>query len=121
VNARHFTPGWTSDEDKEEQRQFESLRSRWPARLLPALGFVSVFDDAGSAEVLSEVSPAGDPAFWIDRASWENSILSQQLKISQGGVWLLVDAAGVLRAWSFSLAELSRQVDRLLAPKRRAI
>ncbi len=121
VNARMFTPGWVGEHEKQAQVHFAALRSRWPARVLPALGFATVFDDAAAAEVFRQVSPTGDPVFWIDRATWESSILSQQLKISQEGVWMLVDAAGVLRAWSWSLAELGKQADRLLAPKRRSV
>ncbi|MBM4016171.1 MAG: hypothetical protein FJ293_14575 [Planctomycetes bacterium] len=121
VNTSFYTPGWVGEHEREARSEFAALRARCPATTLPVLGIVTVFDAAATEAIGRELSPEGDPALWVERASWERSIVREQLGLNQDGAWLLIDAAGVLRAWSWNLAELARHVDRLLAPRRRSI
>lgn len=120
IHLRFWTPGWLGDEQKAADAALAALRTRWSAAALPALTVATLYDATDAKSVIEEARSGGAAPLWIDRATFEHSIARDQLGLSREGAWLLVGADGVLRAWSWNLPALVEQLDRLLAPKRRA-
>ena len=120
VHLQIWTPTWTEGVQQPRYAALAALRERRPASELPLLSVLQTFDESDPAPWFRAARANGLHTLWIDRADWQRSIARDQVGTSRGGSWLLVDADGVLRAWSWNLAELARQVDLLLAPKRRA-
>ncbi|MSR46615.1 MAG: hypothetical protein EXS13_06075 [Planctomycetes bacterium] len=117
VQASIYTPGWTSEGEKAEHAAFREVRQRFDAHALPCLTFVCVYDESPAEPIFAELALRGEELpLWIDRASFEHSMLRDALGISQAGVHLLIDAEGVVRAWSFHVGELTSQIEKLLKP-----
>lgn len=126
VDSRGWTPGWLGDARKAEIAAFTRLRKEQPAAQLPLLTLLEVHDGSPAADCLAEALAQGDESLWIDRADFEQTLLRRELRLNRDGVWLLLDAEGRLRAWSWRIEALAPEIAKLAAPpappkKRRAI
>jgi len=128
IHSRCWTPGWFGEPQQAEVAALAALRKERPAARLPLLTLLEVHDGATAADCLAEARAQGDEALWIDRADFEQSLVRRELGLDRDGVWLLLDAEGRLRAWSFRIASLAPEIAKALgaepekpAKKKRAI
>lgn len=126
LRSRYFAGDWIGDEERAQGAAFEQLRAAFPAEALPCLTLVTAYDDAPAAGMLAQMERRRCEApLWIERATFERSLLRTALGVDREGLNVLLDSDGVVRAWSFRLEPLRPHVEQLLRPRepkrRRAI